>query len=158
MRTVLLLALSLALAGCGDAPLFGRSAVSPVAMTPTDPTLRPPSRPAAGAAIPTGGAQTAAALDTTTEAERAAAVASPAAAGAALGQVSVALGSPADQGFWLQAALVRAPGKGRVELPGGASVAVDLRPGQGAALLSLAAYRSLGLSLTDLPVVTVYAE
>jgi hypothetical protein len=34
---------------------------------------------------------------------------------------------------------------------------VELRPGTGAALLSLAAFQALGLSLTDLPVVTVFA-
>jgi hypothetical protein len=33
-----------------------------------------------------------------------------------------------------------------------------LRPGTGAALLSLAAFRALGLGLTDLPEVTVFAE
>jgi hypothetical protein len=37
-------------------------------------------------------------------------------------------------------------------------VNVDLIPGTGGALLSLAAFRQLGLSLTDLPEVTVYAN
>lgn len=101
---------------------------------------------------------TAASLDKTTEAEKAAATAAPAAGGRQLGNVSVALGSPAEQGFWLKTPLVSAPGKGRVALVGGKSVAVDLLPGQGGALLSLAAYRALGLSLTDLPQVTVTAE
>jgi len=40
----------------------------------------------------------------------------------------------------------------------GASVAVDLQSGSGGALLSLAAYRALGLALTDLPEVTVFLE
>ncbi len=132
MRRLLLYALAVLPAACGE-PRFGRSATSPVMMAPADPTLRPLPRPDVPAA-------------------------EKAAAGAALGQVSVVLGSPAEQGFWLRSALIRTPGKGRVELPDGASVAVDLRPGEGAALLSFAAYRALGLALTDLPVVTVYAE
>lgn len=105
-----------------------------------------------------GTAKTAASLDATTEAERATATAAPTTAGRNLGTVSVALGSPAEQGFWLKSPLVAAPGKGRVALASGASVAVDLLPGQGGALLSLAAYRALGLSLTDLPQVVVTAE
>lgn len=156
----LVLILPLALAACGVLPLGGDP--SPVAgMSPADPSPRPLPRPAAGpetAAIPSGGARTAAALDASTAEERAAATAAPAAGGAVLGQVTVALGSPAEQGFWLQSQLVAAAGRGRVEVPGGASVAVDLRPGTGGALLSLAAYRALGLALTDLPSVTVYAE
>lgn len=111
------------------------------------------------ATAPIGGqGQTAASLDQTTEAEKAAAKAAPAAAGRALGSVSVALGSPAEQGFWLKTPLVAAPGKGRVTLASGKAVAVDLLPGQGGSLLSLPAYRALGLALTDLPQVNVTAE
>lgn len=102
--------------------------------------------------------QSAASLDQTSAAEKAAAKAAPAAAGRALGSVSVALGSPAEQGFWLKTPLVTVPGKGRVTLASGKSVAVDLQPGQGGSLLSLPAYRALGLALTDLPQVTVTAE
>jgi len=104
------------------------------------------------------GAQTAETLDATTEAERAAAIAAPVLGARALGRTSVALGSPAEQGFWLKSALVLAPGKGKVVTASGASVAVDLLPGSGGAMLSLAAYRALGLALTDLPEVTVFAQ
>ena len=44
-------------------------------------------------------------------------------------------------------------------LPGGrvgSLVAGEILPGTGAALLSLAAFQALGLSLTELPEVTVY--
>ncbi len=103
--------------------------------------------------------QTAATLDTTTEAEQAVALAQPAAAAEVdLGLMVVALGSPAEAGFWLSSGAVTAPGKGRVVTAGGASVAVDLRPGTGGALLSLAAFRALGLGLTDLPEVRVFAN
>ena len=98
------------------------------------------------------------ALDQTTTAERAAAVLVPAAEGRALGKVTVALGSPAEQGFWLKTTLVSVAGTGRVVTASGASVAVDLIPAQGAALLSLAAFRALGLSLTDVPEVSVFQD
>lgn len=111
------------------------------------------------ATAPLGGAQSADALDQTSDAEQAAALAAPAAgAETDLGSVVVALGSPAEQGFWLRSALVAAPGRGRVVTTAGASVNVDLQPGTGAALLSLAAYRALGLGLTDLPEVRVFAH
>lgn len=107
----------------------------------------------------TGGAQTAEALDQTTEAERTAATAvAPAASERELGRVVVALGPVTEQGFWLKSALVTAPGTGRVVTAAGTSVSVDLLPGEGGATLSLAAFRALELSLTELPEVTVYAN
>ena len=114
--------------------------------------------PVTATALPALGAgQSAAALDQTSAADKAAATA-PKAGGRELGRVSVALGSPAEQGFWLKSPLVTVAGKGRVVTDGGASVAVDLLPGEGGALLSLAAYRALGLGLTDLPEVTVLID
>ncbi len=105
-----------------------------------------------------GAGQAAAALDQTTAAEKAAAAAPVAAGARELGRTTVALGSPAEQGFWLKSPLVTAAGKGRVTTSSGASVAVDLQPGTGGSLLSLAAFRALGLGLTDLPEVVVSAE
>lgn len=103
--------------------------------------------------------QSADALDQSSAADIAAATAVSEPAGAReLGRVVVALGSPAEQGFWIKTALATAPGKGRVVTTGGQSVNVDLIPGTGGALLSLAAFRQLGLGLTDLPDVTVYAN
>ena len=107
--------------------------------------------------VPLGVGQSAAALDATTDAEKAAALAETSGA-RELGTVVAALGSPAEQGFWLSADIIAAPAQGRVETASGASVAVELRPGEGGALLSLAAYRALGLSLTDLPELTVFAQ
>ena len=111
------------------------------------------------AASPMGGGKSAAALDQTSAAQKAAATAAPTAgAERDLGTVIVALGSPAEQGFWLRSALVTAPATGRVVTTAGKTVNVDLQPGTGGALLSLAAYRALGLRLTDLPEVTVFAN
>lgn len=115
---------------------------------------------AASAAAPVlGVGKTAATLDTTTAAQRQEALAvAPVASERALGTLTVSLGSPTEQGFWLRSTLVQAPAKGRVEVAGGASVAVDLLPAASGAQLSLAAFRALGLSLTALPEVDVYAQ
>ncbi|MCE6953405.1 hypothetical protein LAZ40_15280 [Cereibacter sphaeroides] len=110
----------------------------------------PPGRPMPGAQGLDPGQ-----LDRTTPGERQAALA-PAPAGAMLGRVTAALGAPAEPGFWLRSSLVRSEQPGRVEAAGGRSVAVTLKPGEGAAQLSLPAFRALGFALTDLPEVTVY--
>lgn len=125
----------LPLAGCAEFPLFGRE-VPPQVMTPE-------------------------ALDSTTPEELAAAVtAAQATSEQILGSAVVALGSPVEPGFWLKTSLVAVATPGRVVAAGGASVGVELIPieGGGATQLSLAAFRALGLSLTDLPEVTIYAN
>lgn len=78
--------------------------------------------------------------------------------GAELGRVTVSLGDPTAPGFWLRSPLVKAARPGRVVTASGATVQVELLPGTGAAQMSLAAYRALNLSLTDLPPVTVVAD
>jgi predicted small lipoprotein YifL len=141
------------LAGCGAlkklqhpdaAPSAAVEVAPPVATTTLMPAM--------------GLAKSAASLDTASEAEKKAAVASSGQAGQKLGSVVVALGSPAEQGFWVKSALVKTAGKGRVVTASGASANVDLLPGDGAASLSLSAFRALGLGLTDLPEVTIYAN
>jgi hypothetical protein len=151
MRSYVLVLVSLALSGCA---LFQPEA-GPVAAPAAPAAAAPPPNPGVlGAA-----GQSAAALDQSSADDIAAATAAPEASGEReLGQVVVALGSPAEQGFWIRTALAAAPGKGRVVTASGASVNVDLIPGTGGALLSLAAFRQLGLGLTDLPEVTVYAD
>jgi hypothetical protein len=158
-------AVTLALPGCARLGLTAPRDRAPAAQAAAADTPRPRARPDAGARAPAarppafGGAaaRPAAALDTTTAAERAAATAAPA-GGAPLGEVTVALGNPAEAGFWLRSALVTSVRPGAVRLASGRTVQVELRPGGGAAQLSLAAYRALGLSLTDLPRVTVLAR
>jgi hypothetical protein len=103
-------------------------------------------------------AVSAAALDKTTAEEKAAALSAPAQGDERqLGRVVVALGPPTDQGIWLSTALVKEVTRGRIITADGKSLAIELRPGSGAALLSLAAYQALGLPLTSLPEVTVLA-
>ena len=97
------------------------------------------------------------AFDRTGEAEKAAALAAPAAAGERdLGTVVVALGPPAEQGLWMSSTRFKAKAQGRIVTAAGKSLTLELRPETGGALLSLAAFQALGLSLTDLPQVTVY--
>lgn len=118
----------------------------------------PPPVESTNALTGLGGGVSAASLDSTSADEKADAMAAPAAGERQLGHVTVALGSPTEPGFWLKSNLVTVAAKGRVEIAGGKSVAVDLLPSDGAALLSFAAFRALELALTDLPDVTVYAD
>lgn len=120
------------------------------------PAVAPHVRPdAAPAVVVPNGARTAAAFDTTSEADKRAARAAPA-TGQVLGKLVVSLGNPAEQGFWLRSSLVSGARPGVVKLASGATVQVDLLPAAGGGpQLSLAAYRALGLGLTDLPTVTV---
>lgn len=140
---------AIALSGCG---LINRIA------KPVPPPVEAPL-PMPATIKPLGVGQSAEALDETTAAEKAAAtVVPPAGAERELGRAVVGLGSPAEQGFWLKSPLIAALAKGRVQTADGKSVAVDLMPGTGGALLSLAAFRALGLGLTDLPEVSVFTN
>lgn len=106
-----------------------------------------------------GQGNSAAALDQTSAAEKAAALAAPAAASAKdLGKVVVALGPPAEGGLWIKAPVIKTAGKGRVTTASGQSLAVDLQPGAGGAILSFGAFRALNLPLTELPEVSVFAD
>ena len=157
MRALPVLFLTLPLGACA---LFeGEPEVAPPAevVEAAAPAVRPP------AVRPPPDARTAEAFDTTTDAERAAAVAPPVAAAAALGTTVASLGPPAEPGLWLRTGLVTAVAQGRVEDPAtGRSVALELRPSGGEAgagsQISLAALRLLDLPLTALPVLTVYRD
>lgn len=146
----------LALSGCSL--LQGKGGGGPSSITgPSEPDMAVEIAPSV--ATTTLGAQAVRAevLDKTSPEEKAAALAAPAAGGERdLGRVVVALGPPAEQGIWLKTALVSETVMGRIVTSGGQSLAVELRPAPGGALLSLAAFQALGLKLTELPEVTVY--
>ena len=147
---------ALALSGCA---LLQKAAGVPGSATgPAEPLPATEAAPAVSTEVlGTTRAVSAEALDRTTAEEKATALASPATGGErALGKVVVALGPPAEQGIWLSSALVTAVGQGRIVTAAGKSLGVELRPGTGGALLSLAAFQALGVALTDLPEVTVY--
>ena len=150
----------LLLAACADgtAGLFGAKPKAPEAILPPG-ALPQALDPSMTAPPPAPGARTADALDTTTDEQKAAALeAAPVAAERDLGRVAVSLGTATDPGFWLRTRLVGVPTPGRVLTAEGQTLKVDLLPGEGAAQLSLAAFRALGLNLTGLPEVTVFAE
>lgn len=143
MKHIALLPLLFALSACGFVDrLKGRPA-----------EVAPAATVLAGPAV----AQSAEAMDQTSTAQKAAALAAGGSGGVSLGSLVVSLGDPTLQGFWLRSSLVTAPAKGRVVTDEGASIAVELLPGSGAAQLSLPAFRALGLPLTGLPEVTVYS-
>jgi hypothetical protein len=152
MRIIVLFSLALLpLSGCA---MFDKLNGAPAVEASAPVSETPPLT----AIAPMGTATTAAALDQSTPEQVAAATAPVAAGERELGKVVVALGSPAEQGFWIKTPLAVVAGKGRVVTAEGKSVNVDLQPGSGGALLSLAAFRALGLGLTDLPEVTVFAN
>ena len=154
MRALLLLPLMLGLSACSIVDGKGSSAAPD-----RSGDLAKEFAPAVTSTPLGGGGVSAAALDRTSAAEKAAALAAPVASGErALGKAVVALGPPAEPGLWVQSVLVTAKGPGRVTAPDGKSLAVELRPGSGGALLSLSAYQALGLSLTSLPELTIYGK
>lgn len=141
-----------AIAGCAQIQ-------TSVAPTPSGATTQTAGTQPSGRGPVLGTGVKASAYDRTSQAEKEAALAVSASAGErSLGKVAVSLGSPTEQGIWLKSPLVKTAGKGRVLTAGGKSAAVDLIPGSGATQLSLAAYLALGLSLTALPEVQVYAN
>lgn len=146
MKHIVVLSFALALTGCG----FVKARV---------PDSGPKFVVAAPAANPVLSQDTisVSVLDQATVDQKTAAVL-PATGGQLLGKVTVGLGSPTDQGFWLSSNLVTVPSKGRVVTATGQTANVDLRPSTGGALLSFSAYRVLGLTLTDLPELQVFLD
>lgn len=142
-RLPILLAAAIAVGGCAGPPV----------------PARPPAPAAPPAPVLAGPSASAAALDTVSEAQKAAARAEAAArpSGGELGQVTVTLGDPADPGLWVKTALVSEEVPGTVRTGSGEAIAVTLRPlgSDGGAQISLAALRALGLPLTGLVPVTL---
>lgn len=97
-------------------------------------------------------------LDTTTAAERDAAVASGR-AGRLLGRTVASLGDPTTPGFWIETPLVATERPGRLVYPAnGNSVEIRLIPSEGgSSRVSLAAMRLLEAPLAGLPTLEVHA-
>lgn len=158
-QTCLLLPIvGLALAGCGDVPFGFGAGPAPtqnvLVQRPGSETLRPSARPGDGRGTGLGDdGQSAGVLNGTT----------PQNAGGALGETLASLGSPTEQGLWLRTGLVTRVQQGRVEHEdGGGAVRVELRPSGAApgagSQLSLAAFRALGVPLTQLVSLRVFAN
>lgn len=173
--SVLVVLLPLAMGGCarlsdlmdisgGDRPA-GQGEVA--VLHPGESTTRPLARPGGPRTGPAGqiglAGQQVDALDRTSPEERAAALAPPAARTQLLGETLASLGSPADPGLWLRTGLVAQVTQGRVETQDGSgSLRVELRPSGAVAgsgsQLSLSGFTTLGLPLTQLVTLRVYAE
>jgi hypothetical protein len=102
-------------------------------------------------------------LDTSSPQERARAQAAGTGGGTVLGETLASLGSPTEQGFWLRTGLVNRVQQGRVERAGSTeTLQVELRPSGNApesgSQLSLAAFRALGVPLTELVPLRVLAQ
>lgn len=161
MRHVIL-ASALVLSGCaeldallqpgepGPAPL----PVEEASVETLDPTPPPPPPPEAN---------TAEEFDTTTEEDRDAALATPAATGEVnLGRTLATLGNPADPGIWIETPLVSQLVMGRVEVAAtGKSINIELRPSGGepgsGSSISLPAMGLLEIPLTAIEEVIVYS-
>jgi hypothetical protein len=156
LSLLILPAVCLGLAGCAN-----RGGVTDADLAPAAGQVRPMPRPG-GASMPGAGAVTAEQFDTTTEAERAAALAGPVGGEARVGRTVATLGNPADPGFWLETPLVSTARPGRVvAVATGESVQVELRPIEGdpgaGSRISLPALRLLGVGLTGLHELDVFA-
>ncbi len=183
LRPVLVLALAVAVGGCNiklfkrrvamEAPEITTKIVECApdnlvclgVKTPDEDTPRPQYRakaPPAGEGFVEG--VSAESLDTTSEAEKANALESEATSSETeLGRTIASLGDVAEAGFWLKTPLVIAPTEGRVVwADNGNSVNVSLIPKQGEATsgsqISLGAMRALGIPLTALPALIVFAN
>lgn len=181
IRAIAALAMLALLAGCdGRLPRLGRkppppvievcdpaTADCPVVLTPDETTIRPRYR--AGTQAATGAAGfvegvTPEALDASSAGEKQAALATgDSNAEQQLGRTIASLGAVGEQGFWLKTPLVLAGAEGRIVwADNGNAVNVTLIPKPGEATagsqISLAAMRALGIPLTALPELIVFAK
>ena len=164
MKRLIILPL-FALTACESPSLQGIFTTTPQA---TEPSVTPVARPEETLdptpPPPPPTARTVEQFDTTTQEDRAEALAVEEPAGEALlGTTNVSLGSPADPGIWLKTPLVTELSEGRVEYPSnGNTVNIELRPSGGSAgsgsQMSLAAMRLLEIPLTDLADVQVFSN
>ena len=141
---------ALGLSGCAELGQQSEAVVAPPPAVANDAQAAPP---------PPSSARTVEEFDTTTEAQRAAATVADT-GGRLLGTEVASLGDPSRPGFWIETALAKAPGKGRLVYPvNGKAVEVELLPLEsGSARVSLAAFRLLEAPLTGLPVLEVHAN
>jgi hypothetical protein len=174
---LLLAALLVVLSGCEVTVFKGREAKAPMieacdpakgpcpdVLTPDENTVRPQHRK--GSTVVTGESfvegRTVADVDQTTSAEKAAARSTGSSAEEReLGRTVATLGDVGEQGFWLKTPLVLAKTEGRVVwASNGNAVKVTLipRPGTGGSQISLAAMRALGVPLTALAELIVFAN
>lgn len=168
MRIILSCLLIVLLSGCGgiDLPFIKKRPAMRITDAPLveGGLIRPRARPdgliGGVGETPPDGARTVEDFDTTTSAEREAAI-SQESGGRKLGTTIASLGSPTEPGFWLKTPLVKREQQGHVIYPAtGKLVQVTLIPIDGPASagsrMSLAALRLIGAPLTGLPEIDVF--
>lgn len=159
MRKALILCIPFIFAACAELQQIAGRPDTTTGAGGSDLEVAPVVTPELAAPPPSSAATTVEDFDTTTEEQRIAA-ASVEEGGRLLGQTVASLGDPGRAGFWIETDLADAQGRGRLVNPAtGASVEVELLPlsGDAGSRVSLAALRILGVSLTDLPTLDVYA-
>ncbi len=159
----------LALCACASPSMQGLFAPQPTPPAATESAAPKPPEPVetldeTPAPPPRPEARTVEEFDTTSAEDRAEALAvNPEPAGERrLGFTVGSLGSPTDPGIWVKTPLVSKLTAGRVEVAAtGKSANIELRPSGGDAgsgsQVSLAAMRLLGVGLTELPELVLYA-
>lgn len=144
MRYVLGAIFALSLSGCAVEPEASIAPPEPAEIAALDAPPPPPE------------ARRAEEFDTTTEAQREAALEAEE-GGVLLGSAVLTLGDPGRSGFWIETVLVSEASKGRIELDaGGKGVDVALLPSSGSGRISLAALRLLEVPLTAFVEVNIF--
>lgn len=140
-------------------PATGQPVIAGPVLTGTAP--RTPGKTSSASTIGIPASHSVQQLDTTTPAERAQAAAPPSGGERRLGSTVASLGDPSQPGFWIKTPLVKSEAAGRIMNPAtGKSAKVRLIPlgggAGGGSQVSLAALQTLGVSLTDLPLLEVF--
>ena len=140
-------------------PATGQPVIAGPVLKGTAP--RTPGKSTTTSSIGVSAGESAAALNTTSPSERAAAAATTKTAQIKLGTTIASLGDPSQPGFWIKTPLIDTNAQGRIVNPAnGKSAKVQLIPLGGApsggSQVSLPALQLIGVSLTDLPMIEVY--
>ncbi|WP_323716866.1 hypothetical protein [Paracoccus aminovorans] len=141
-------------------PATGQPVIRGPVLTGTAP--RTPGKSSTASSIGEPASQSAEALNTATRGERAQAASAPTGGERRLGTTVASLGDPSQPGFWVRTPLVKSETAGRIVNPAnGKSAKVRLiplgGPAGGGSQVSLPALQLIGVSLTDLPTVEVFA-
>lgn len=146
MRTFILLLGALTLSACATtSELPVEAPPAPTAVKISDDSYVPPDISDGGIVFRTGASRPAATAP------------APEKPAAALGEITVSLGPPAETGLWASSGLLPSPQQVQLEDPAaGVRIEVEMRPTDGVDQMSLDAYRALGLSPAEIVTLKVH--